>query len=237
MVCVPFYAHSQLFPIKNKFQNHFESFHQQLQWTVLPRKITRFRIQKSSSKKELRLLFLFKVFIVTRKFILILKSLILIASQKRKLLKDIILRFAIWGMPEGLHRFEVCHLSRYLGIFCKNFFLNCRFAVVEMKIALAKILQSYSFDLDRSKTSVPMKIAPERMLIMTPAEGICINFHNLWKFEINVLVCMYFDRSLTHAVTASHTIANKTHEPTWETKHMNRLLMPKSTCVDLGTNQ
>lgn len=48
-----------------------------------------------------------------------------------------------------------------------------------MKIALAKILMSYTFDLDRSKTSVPMKFAPERVMIMAPSEDIFINFHNL----------------------------------------------------------
>jgi len=50
-----------------------------------------------------------------------------------------------------------------------------RFAIVEMKIALAKILINYEFCLDRSKTSVPIKFEPNHFLL-TPKEGIMIDF-------------------------------------------------------------
>lgn len=64
-----------------------------------------------------------------------------------------------------------------LTLVVNNFFPN-RFAVVEMKIALAKILVNYEFSLDRSKTSVPIKFATDRILL-APAEGIMINFKKI----------------------------------------------------------
>lgn len=56
--------------------------------------------------------------------------------------------------------------------------IGMRFAVVEVKLALAKILINFDFDLDRSKTSVPLKFSPQK-LIMTPAQGILINFRKV----------------------------------------------------------
>jgi len=53
-----------------------------------------------------------------------------------------------------------------------------RFAVVEVKIALAKLLMNFKFDLDRTKTPVPMTFAPKK-LILTPAEGVFINFEKI----------------------------------------------------------
>jgi cytochrome P450 family 6 len=53
-----------------------------------------------------------------------------------------------------------------------------RFAVVEVKIALVKILTNFEFSLDRSKTSVPLKIATRKMLL-SPAEGIVVNFSRI----------------------------------------------------------
>lgn len=48
-----------------------------------------------------------------------------------------------------------------------------RFAVVEIKLALAKILTSYEFTLDRSKTPVPLEYLINRLLL-TPSTGINI---------------------------------------------------------------
>jgi hypothetical protein len=49
---------------------------------------------------------------------------------------------------------------------------------VEVKIALAKILLNFEFSLDRSKTSVPLKIAPKK-LILSPAEEVMIKFSKI----------------------------------------------------------
>lgn len=65
--------------------------------------------------------------------------------------------------------------------FNENSFLTnfaFRFAVVEVKIALAKILTSFEFKLDQTKTSVPLKIAPAKM-ILSPAEGVVVNFSKI----------------------------------------------------------
>lgn len=56
--------------------------------------------------------------------------------------------------------------------------IGMRFAVVEVKIALAKILMNFEFKLDRTKTSVPLKILPSS-LILTPAEKIVIDFKKI----------------------------------------------------------
>jgi hypothetical protein len=53
-----------------------------------------------------------------------------------------------------------------------------RFAIVEVKIALAKILTNFEFQLDRSKTSVPLKISPGKM-ILSPAEGVEVKFNKI----------------------------------------------------------
>lgn len=53
-----------------------------------------------------------------------------------------------------------------------------RFAVLEMKIALAKILTNFEFTLDRTKTSVPIKYATDRILL-SPEEQIIIKFKRI----------------------------------------------------------
>lgn len=50
--------------------------------------------------------------------------------------------------------------------------------MVEMKIALAKILTNFEFTLDRSKTTVPIKYATDRLLL-SPEEGVIINFKQI----------------------------------------------------------
>ncbi|CAO1424464.1 unnamed protein product [Diamesa serratosioi] len=49
-----------------------------------------------------------------------------------------------------------------------------RFAIMETKIGLATLLLNYKFTLDKTKTSVPIKISPVKA-ILTPAEGIYLN--------------------------------------------------------------
>lgn len=56
--------------------------------------------------------------------------------------------------------------------------IGLRFAVLEVKIALVKILTNFEFKLDRSKTSIPMKFSP-RKLILSPDEDIMINFDQI----------------------------------------------------------
>lgn len=56
--------------------------------------------------------------------------------------------------------------------------IGARFAVVEVKIALAKILMNFEFQLDQTKTSVPLKISPSS-LILTPAEKIVVDFKKI----------------------------------------------------------
>jgi cytochrome P450 family 6 len=53
-----------------------------------------------------------------------------------------------------------------------------RFALVEIKLALAKILVNFEFELDRTKTPVPLVYAT-KTLILTPASGIFINFRKI----------------------------------------------------------
>lgn len=53
-----------------------------------------------------------------------------------------------------------------------------RFAVLEAKIGLAKLLTNYEFDLDKTKTSVPLSISASKP-ILSPKEGIFINVRNL----------------------------------------------------------
>lgn len=56
--------------------------------------------------------------------------------------------------------------------------IGMKFAMTEIKVALAKILMNYQFSLDRSRTSVPLTIAPEKMVLST-TEGIHVNFRKL----------------------------------------------------------
>lgn len=56
--------------------------------------------------------------------------------------------------------------------------IGMRFGIVEMKLGLAKILLRYKFTLDRSKTSVPLKFAPNNF-ILTPSEKIFLNLEKI----------------------------------------------------------
>lgn len=56
--------------------------------------------------------------------------------------------------------------------------IGARFAVVEAKLALAKILMNYELELDYSKTPVPMTYEPKR-LILTAASGVFVNFKKI----------------------------------------------------------
>ena len=55
---------------------------------------------------------------------------------------------------------------------------NCRFGVVETKLGLAKLLLNYKFTIDRTKTTVPLKIAPSAF-VLTPAERIFLNIEKI----------------------------------------------------------
>ncbi|CAO1427745.1 unnamed protein product [Diamesa hyperborea] len=56
--------------------------------------------------------------------------------------------------------------------------IGMRFGLMETKIGLAKLLLNYQFTLDRSKTSVPLKISPSK-IILTPDELIYVNVEKL----------------------------------------------------------
>lgn len=49
---------------------------------------------------------------------------------------------------------------------------------MELKIALAKILKNFEFNLDQTKTSVPLKISPEG-IVLSPAEDIVVKFNKI----------------------------------------------------------
>lgn len=53
-----------------------------------------------------------------------------------------------------------------------------RYANIMLKIALVKILTEFEFKLDRTKTKVPLKMAPEK-LVFWPNEEVVINFHKI----------------------------------------------------------
>lgn len=53
--------------------------------------------------------------------------------------------------------------------------IGYRFGHVETKLGLAKILMNYKFNLDQSKTTVPLKISPTSAIILSPAENIFVN--------------------------------------------------------------
>lgn len=56
-----------------------------------------------------------------------------------------------------------------------SYFSNdCRFGIVETKLGLAKMLLKYKFDLDRTKTSVPLIITPGTF-VLSPTERIFLN--------------------------------------------------------------
>lgn len=50
-----------------------------------------------------------------------------------------------------------------------------RFANLQLKTAMAKILMSYDFTLNKTKTPVPLKFVPG-LLFLTPVDGIFVNF-------------------------------------------------------------
>lgn len=52
--------------------------------------------------------------------------------------------------------------------------IGMRFAMVEMKIGLAKILMKYIFTLDKSKTSIQLKVSPKGFIMM-PSEQIIMD--------------------------------------------------------------
>ena len=56
--------------------------------------------------------------------------------------------------------------------------MGMRLGLMETKIGLAKLLLNYRFTLDRSKTSVPLKISPSK-IILTPDELIHVNVEKL----------------------------------------------------------
>ena len=56
--------------------------------------------------------------------------------------------------------------------------IGMRFGLMETKIGLAKLLLNYQFTLDRSKTSVPLKISPPK-IVLTPDELIYVNVTKL----------------------------------------------------------
>lgn len=56
--------------------------------------------------------------------------------------------------------------------------IGMRFGIVEMKLGLAKILMRYKFTIDRSKTTVPLKISPSNF-ILTPLEKIFLNIERV----------------------------------------------------------
>jgi cytochrome P450 family 6 len=59
--------------------------------------------------------------------------------------------------------------------------VGLRFGLVQTKIALAKVLMRYKFTIDRTKTTVPLKILPSSF-VLTAAEKIILNIS---KIEIN----------------------------------------------------
>jgi cytochrome P450 family 6 len=53
-----------------------------------------------------------------------------------------------------------------------------RFAQTVTKSTVAKILYNYELTVDRSRTSIPLKINPE-ILFVTPMDGIYVNLKKL----------------------------------------------------------
>lgn len=56
--------------------------------------------------------------------------------------------------------------------------IGMRFAIVEMKLTLAKLLLKYRFSLDRTKTMVPLKINVSS-IVLSPAEKIYLNMERI----------------------------------------------------------
>nr|QQL94343.1 cytochrome p450 6a14-like protein [Prodiamesa olivacea] len=56
--------------------------------------------------------------------------------------------------------------------------IGMRFGLLEAKIGLARILLNYKFKLDRSKTSVPLKMMP-KSFVLSPTESIFLNVEKI----------------------------------------------------------
>lgn len=53
-----------------------------------------------------------------------------------------------------------------------------RFALIEARIALAKLLNSFKFELDQTKTSIPMKFDLKKILLQ-PNQGIYVKLQKV----------------------------------------------------------
>lgn len=60
-----------------------------------------------------------------------------------------------------------------------------RYANTLVKIALVNILTNFEFKLDHTKTKVPLKMAPEK-LVFWPNEDVVINFKRITNPSIKI---------------------------------------------------
>lgn len=73
-----------------------------------------------------------------------------------------------------ISKFLICN-NNFIPLCLLNFqiCIGERFALMEIKLVLAKFLMNFEFELDRSKTPVPLEYKVNRMLL-TPATGIYV---------------------------------------------------------------